>query len=199
MPNKLNLTQQMKHQLRAEMISQCKSFSADERDLASQKLVAHCQVLLTLANNIAVYNATRYELDLTSLINCCLALGKHLYQPIAYKDNKVMTFAGYHSNPKAIFSELSYAPQEQIEWYNLDLIFIPVTAVDKLGYRLGKGGGYYDATLAQTLTANADLIKVPLLCGIGFACQMVEVLPVESWDIKLDYYVSELGLIRFKD
>ena len=51
-------------------------------------------------------------------------------------------------------------------------------AYDKMGYRLGRGKGYYDRYLKNL----ADNYKI----GICFPWQIVEKLPVESHDMRVD-------------
>jgi 5-formyltetrahydrofolate cyclo-ligase len=73
---------------------------------------------------------------------------------------------------------------------------LPLVAIDKSGYRLGKGGGYYDATLGNVIDLGE---KVPKLCGAGCSIQMyLGDLPKENFDVQLDYFVSENGLISFR-
>jgi 5-formyltetrahydrofolate cyclo-ligase len=57
------------------------------------------------------------------------------------------------------------------------------------------GGGYYDATLAYL--AHRRHWKKPLLIGVGYACQRVQVVPRDAWDVPLDGYLSEAGLAIF--
>lgn len=59
----------------------------------------------------------------------------------------------------------------------------PLLAVDKQGYRLGYGGGYYDRYFAM----HPEIMKV----GIAYEGQVVENLPHEETDIPLDAIVTE--------
>ena len=68
-----------------------------------------------------------------------------------------------------------------------DLIFVPLLAFDREGYRLGYGGGYYDRTLAALPEARA--------IGYGFSCQQVEAVPHGPFDLKLPVIVTETGSI----
>jgi 5-formyltetrahydrofolate cyclo-ligase len=71
-----------------------------------------------------------------------------------------------------------------------DLIFTPLTAFDRRGYRLGYGGGYYDATLARIRAAR----PVPTV-GVGFSCQEIARVPEQDHDQPLDFILTETELI----
>ena len=72
---------------------------------------------------------------------------------------------------------------------SIDLFLVPLAACDKQGNRLGFGKGYYDRALKQ-----APGYKL----GVGFRCQLVDCVPIESHDIPLNGFVSEEGLIQFE-
>jgi 5-formyltetrahydrofolate cyclo-ligase len=72
-----------------------------------------------------------------------------------------------------------------------DVVLVPALAVDGSGYRLGNGGGYYDRTLAA-LRAAGPIAAV----GVTFAALRVERLPHAAHDQRLDWLLSEDGLVR---
>jgi len=67
-----------------------------------------------------------------------------------------------------------------------DVVIVPLAAFDERGHRLGYGGGYYDRTLAG-LRQRATVLAV----GFGYADQEVEALPVDAFDQRLDWIVTE--------
>jgi 5-formyltetrahydrofolate cyclo-ligase len=71
-----------------------------------------------------------------------------------------------------------------------DILLVPFAAFDRAGYRIGYGAGYYDMTLAA-LRAKKKIVAV----GLGFAAQEVEKVPVEAHDQKLDFILTEQGLV----
>jgi 5-formyltetrahydrofolate cyclo-ligase len=71
-----------------------------------------------------------------------------------------------------------------------DILLVPFTAYDRAGYRIGYGAGYYDMTLAA-LRAKKRIVAI----GLGFASQEVEKVPVEAHDQKLDFIITEAGLV----
>lgn len=72
-----------------------------------------------------------------------------------------------------------------------DIVLVPLLAFDQAGYRLGYGGGFYDRTL-EVLRAEAPTLAV----GIGYAGQGVDKLPIDAYDQKLDWIVTEQGSWR---
>lgn len=69
----------------------------------------------------------------------------------------------------------------------IDLILVPGLAFTRDGRRLGRGGGFYDRFLAQ-LPARA--VKL----GVCFDRQVVEALPSEAHDQRMDAVMTESGL-----
>jgi len=69
---------------------------------------------------------------------------------------------------------------------NPDIIIVPGLAFDRTGNRLGRGGGFYDAYLR-----NFDGPKV----GICKQLQLVDELPIEEHDVKVDFVITENSLI----
>lgn len=68
-------------------------------------------------------------------------------------------------------------------------VLLPVNGWDNAGYRLGYGGGYFDRTLAA-------LAPRPRVIGTGYECAHLETIHPQSWDMPLDYLVTERGVYR---
>lgn len=66
---------------------------------------------------------------------------------------------------------------------SMDMIIVPGLAFDASNYRLGYGGGYYDNFLVQ----HPEAYKV----GIFYPFQLVDQVPVEAHDFKLDHILVD--------
>ena len=73
----------------------------------------------------------------------------------------------------------------------LDVLFMPLVAADRLGNRMGMGGGYYDRTLAKAKNK-------PLKIGWAYDFQLVDKLDSNPWDIKLDALITPSKLWIFR-
>jgi 5-formyltetrahydrofolate cyclo-ligase len=70
---------------------------------------------------------------------------------------------------------------------DLDVVVVPALALGRDGSRLGYGGGYYDAFLAETPAARV---------GVAFAACLVPSVPSEPHDARLDAVVTEDEVVR---
>ncbi|MEQ1899747.1 MAG: 5-formyltetrahydrofolate cyclo-ligase [Devosia sp.] len=82
------------------------------------------------------------------------------------------------------------APSELAPQVEPDVIIMPLLGFDKLGTRLGYGGGYYDRTLAR-------MGRKPRLIGLAFSAQELPAIPREPHDVPLDAVVTEQGVRHF--
>jgi 5-formyltetrahydrofolate cyclo-ligase len=74
----------------------------------------------------------------------------------------------------------------------IDVVIVPGTAFTADGDRLGQGGGWYDRFL-RTLPPNCVTI------GVAFAPQLLDQLPVEPHDVRLDIVVTDEGPATARD
>ncbi len=73
-----------------------------------------------------------------------------------------------------------------------DMLFVPLAAYDRRGFRLGYGAGYYDSSL-EVLRRHKTVVAV----GVAFSIQEVEHVPTEPHDQRLDAVITEHGLMTF--
>ena len=69
----------------------------------------------------------------------------------------------------------------------LSAVLVPLLGFTRQGRRLGMGGGYYDASFAFRNKTPAP----PTLIGVGFACQELDALDVQAWDVDMDAIATE--------
>lgn len=69
------------------------------------------------------------------------------------------------------------------------LIIVPGVAFDTLGYRIGYGKGFYDRFLSKRRQIST--------MALAFACQIVDEIPIDSTDIKMDKIVTEEIIYSF--
>ena len=63
----------------------------------------------------------------------------------------------------------------------VDLVLVPLVVADKLGNRVGYGGGFYDQLLAGT-----KALKV----GLSLSSPLDEILQADEWDIPIDILIT---------
>ena len=79
---------------------------------------------------------------------------------------------------------------ERIAPDEIDLLFVPLLAFDKNGYRVGYGKGYYDRFLQQ---CHKDVITV----GFSYFEAVDKIEDTHQFDIPLDYCISPYKIYEF--
>ncbi len=75
-----------------------------------------------------------------------------------------------------------------LEPTEIDFVIVPGVAFDLQGNRLGYGGGYYDRFFPQLREG------VPLV-AVTFELQIVKEVPVDPWDRRVDFIITEKRVI----
>lgn len=68
----------------------------------------------------------------------------------------------------------------------IELVIVPAVAYDRKGNRLGRGKGFYDRLLAETRATKI---------GVGYEFQLLDELPVEPHDVRMDIVITPSGRI----
>jgi 5-formyltetrahydrofolate cyclo-ligase len=74
-----------------------------------------------------------------------------------------------------------------------DILLVPLLAFDRQGRRIGYGAGYYDMTIAAVRSK-----KPAIACGIAYAAQEVDAVPVTPRDVRLDLVLTEREVLDFR-
>ena len=78
-------------------------------------------------------------------------------------------------------------PKEYEIISDVDVAFIPLIACDKNKNRIGFGKGYYDKFLS-----GKNILKI----GLAYDFQIVDHIPSNSWDVKLDLIITDKQIIK---
>ena len=138
-------------------------------------------------------------MDLAPVIEFLRSIGREVLLPALHGDG--LWFLPYcedtpmKSNRFGI-PEPFLPPRARCPARELDIVLVPLVAVDSAGNRLGMGGGYYDRTFAY-LRARS-VWRRPLLIGVAYEFQRVARLPARAWDIPLDALATEKQLYLFR-
>ena len=67
-----------------------------------------------------------------------------------------------------------------------NILLVPLVAFDKNLNRIGYGGGFYDRYIKRI-----SKIKKIFTIGLAYSFQKVKSIPINKYDIKLDYIITE--------
>lgn len=188
-------------QLRAHLRKLRASLSTAQVNTYSASICAKANTLIhkTQARHIAAYYALGNEVDLTT---CMLNVEKKNwtgYVPIVLPQFQ-MQFAPVNSSTQTSLNKFGIRePNVElaslVEATALDTVLVPLVGFDEDCNRMGMGGGYYDRCFAHRKNGS----KKPLLIGVAFECQGVANVHTESWDVPLDYVITEKRIIQRKN
>ncbi len=195
-PIAMNDPQQEKQTLRERMRGLMRGMEAAQRREQSSALCRQLrlQPLYLNASQILFYAPMPDEMDVWQLFEEALARGVEVFLP----RYDVATKA-YHA-ARIVDLERDVAvgrfgirePSARCVTYpskRLDLMLVPGLAFDRNGNRLGRGQGFYDRLLSDIQGSS---------CGIAFDFQLVEAVPVEQQDIRLNHIMTPTSLLTFR-
>lgn len=140
---------------------------------------------------VACYLSTPDEVDTWSIIERAWRMKKRVFAPVLEK-NDVLQFCELTADTDVLVNQYGIAEPldgETVAPRMLDIVITPVVAYDNAGHRVGMGGGYFDRTFSF-LRGRKHFFH-PKLIGVAFACQEVEEITPNPWDIPLFATVSD--------
>ena len=173
------------------------ALSPQQRSHAERIIVRRLKPLFKRQQKIALYWAIGSELRLNGLLKTAQQRRAQVYLPYIERGKLRLWFTPYTpqqaaERPKRGQLAIPQFAGKKIRAEHLNVMLLPLVAIDKQGYRLGQGGGFYDASLAHARYGK------PLKIGVGFACQLAEHLPHEAHDQRLDGFISEQHQLRWR-
>ncbi len=172
-----------------------------ERRAAGLSLVRHALRLRLLSSKrrIGFYIPARREIDVLPLLHQAARMGVDCYLPIVpRRGQRKLWFIRLGNRPAWVLNrygipEYQHVTARKIRAYQLDVLFVPLLGFDEQGWRIGMGGGYYDASLASLHQRRN--CRRPHLVGAAFSTQQVDRIPHDPWDIPLSGVLTELGYV----
>ena len=146
------------------------------------------------ARSVLFYASFRSEVETSGIIRESLSMGKRAILPKVDKENHRLQLyeiksiseltKGHMGIPEPFLSAEREALLEDI-----DLVVIPGAGYDYAGNRLGYGGGYYDKLLSGK-KKNTPII------ALAYEEQIVDAIPAEKHDVRVDMIVTDQRVIR---
>lgn len=186
-------TVEAKRELRERLFAQQGRWTAETRRQSDRLLFKQLRALpeYDAAKKIFAFVGTGAEPDTGALIAAMLAEGKEVAVPLCRSPGEMEAVAirGLSQLKPGRYGIPEPAPQlPRMEPEAMDLILVPAVCYDREGYRLGRGGGYYDRYLMRTGGA--------FTVGLCRTALLQEQVPREEHDRKVRAVVTEEAVIR---
>lgn len=188
----------MKKALRKEMIQKRRSMKDEIWHEKSRDILERITTLNLLENAdyVMIFMDFRKEVETKPIIEWLWHNNRQVVIPRVKKGSPILelclidSFADMDLSPLGILepkaSHDTFVKPDQI-----DFVFMPGVAFTESGERLGYGGGYYDQLIPLM---KATVPKIAL----AFDLQIVDSLPVEDHDIRIDGIITESKFITCK-
>ena len=186
-----------KKRLRLSMKATLESISTKEAAAAGE----------AISNRLAGWSSWRSSLVVALFATLPGEVDTQPLIELARRDGKQILFPRIHARGTIEFAVVEEAaslqpgrygvlePDLQCPTLQLDahtIVFVPGIAFDRAGGRLGRGAGYYDRVIAGCEESAGR----PRFIGAGFDKQVIEAVPMNSRDMRMDGIVTETGLFE---
>lgn len=176
-------------QLRAELIARRLAANPEERASWNKAIGSHLlRAFPNLAHGVVAFCwPHQNEFDARFLMHELRNRGALTALPVVAAPKTPLIFREWHPGVKIAKGvyDIPY-PVDSPEVIP-NTVLVPMNGFDEQGYRLGYGGGYFDRTLAS-------LKKHPCVIGVTYELARVPTIQPQSYDIPMDYIVTECGV-----
>ena len=189
----ITFTSKDKPKIRKKILEKRLSLSTGEVSSKSKEIANNLFSLeeINSTQNIAIYLSFKNEVETKQIIEKFWKLNKNVFVPITNSCCDFLSFVKLNS-----FSELVtdsrgiLEPKEKgfVSPEEIDLFIVPGIAFDFNGNRIGFGKGFYDKFFSKNLIRSKKI-------ALAFEFQVLEEIPCEEHDVKIDIIVSEKSIL----
>jgi len=174
--------------LRKEILGKIKNIPSRSRHMKSCRILRKLAqtTIFKKAEHIAFYYGIAPEVETKSFLKKALK-DKKIYLP-RINSKKSLTLCRIRSFSQEL-KKGAYNIMEPRAFCEkrpagkMDIIMVPGVAFDRLGGRLGRGGGYYDRLLRKA----GKVVKI----GLCFREQVVKKVPMQTHDVRVDRVITD--------
>ena len=190
-----DFTQDTKLSLRAAALARRDALTPAERGSASRAIaMRRFPIPLGEGTVVAGYAPIRSECDPIPLMRSLAAAGAQLALPVVEAADRPLTFSAWRQGEQLMTGPHGILqPRPGALAVEPDIVLVPLAAFDRLCWRIGYGGGYYDRTLASLRKARRAVAV-----GVAFSVQEVDAVPAESHDERLDLVITDKEVIGLR-
>jgi 5-formyltetrahydrofolate cyclo-ligase len=152
------------------------------------------QIKFNAIDCIGSFMSIRSEISTKQLNTKILKMKKKLAFPTIERNSETLSFKTTNSFKNFKLGKFNI-PEPKVDNEEIipQLFFVPCLGFDVKGYRIGYGGGFYDKTFEKLNKLNLLFYTV----GFAYDDQKQNELPIEKFDYKLDFVLTEKQLYTF--
>jgi 5-formyltetrahydrofolate cyclo-ligase len=185
---------ELKSALRTLMRERLEKISPAVCAVESSELCERLKAQIQSAHTILFFAPLPDELDVWPVLELSLALGTTCALPFFDAERKnygarALEKLATDIVPGKFGVREPAANCAEIPLCQFDLVLVPGLAFDLAGNRLGRGRGFYDRLLAE-----ASGVK----CGVGYDFQLLEKIPAEPHDARVNFILTPNRCVRRK-
>jgi len=139
---------------------------------------------------IGGYYPSNYEIDDLEILEVLKKQNFKISLPVVKKDNQ-MNFYSWSKNDPLKINKFGIPEPILSKIFYPDILLVPLVGYDNNLNRLGYGGGFYDRYIEKI-----DKIKKVSKIGLAFSYQKIKSVPINQYDKKLDFVVTEKEIIK---
>ena len=139
---------------------------------------------------IGGYFPVSYEIDCLEILRKLQKEKFTISLPVIKKKNE-MEFCKYSFNEPLKLNIFGIPEPSNKTTVFPDVLFVPLVAFDKYGFRIGYGGGFYDRYLKK-IKRKKKILSI----GFAYSFQKTNKVPNEHFDKSLDLVITEKQLYK---
>jgi 5-formyltetrahydrofolate cyclo-ligase len=151
------------------------------------------QLAIEPGTTVSGFWPMRSEVDIRPLMFALMERGARLCLPAILDKTTIVFRELVRGAPLIDMGYGTHGPDENAAVLEPAVMLVPLAAFDQLGDRIGYGAGFYDRAISKLHESGNQ----PRLIGIAYDCQLVDDVPSEDHDVRLNELLSESGLRRF--
>jgi len=176
---------------RARLIAARERLDAATLELFRRRIDAHLERSFPglAAAKLAIYWPIRGEYDARPLAQILRKRGAVTALPVVVGARQPLVFREWHPDVALATGPLGISYPVGSDPVVPTAVLVPMLGWDEAGYRLGYGAGFFDRTLAS-------LTPKPAVIGVSYELGKLKTIHPQSWDIPMDWVVTERGVCR---
>ena len=179
-----------KFQIRKKILKIRKKNFDKNFKINSDKLISFLKKNISNLKNIGGYYPSNYEIDDLEILDLLEKKNFNILLPIIKKNNQ-MNFFKWSNNDTLKINKFGIPEPVSSRIFYPDVLLVPLVAYDGNLNRLGYGGGFYDRYIQKI-----DKIKKVIKIGLAFSFQKIKSIPINQYDKRLDFIITEKEILR---